>query len=386
VLAVVEMNLVRRSTWPWVLAVILPLLAVVSSTWAYPILLLLCGGMIVISLYCGRRPACVPRAAALLFLSFILLWPVFYDVTGSPQLPDMMWTDSAWRTPWREFLIQWWPIILLWGCGVVHFRAISPAVRWILVVIPLMLIGIELITVEGRYNTVEKMWGYTFGTGLIALFPIVASRAGLEEALRSWRRPGTAFPLLFRRTGLGCRVVTLLLLLSTSISLFGWLRNTYRWAPWRETAFNLEGDHYLKADDQKRRMLEILRQIKSQTFLSGKCIWCYNESPALAVFSGNRSYIAWSYFESVADYVGEATYREKLNNDFYAGTLPDPLRFLRDNKITGVLIWPNDNIPDALLATLSKQLASAYEYIDCRGEAGNNAGVFLLRPLPENHP
>jgi hypothetical protein len=88
----------------------------------------------------------------------------------------------------------------------------------------------------------------------------------------------------------------------------------------------------------------------------------------------------------VADYVGEATYREKLNNDFYAGTLPDPLRFLRDNKITGVLIWPNDNIPDALLATLSKQLASAYEYIDCRGEAGNNAGVFLLRPLPENHP
>jgi hypothetical protein len=122
---------------------------------------------------------------------------------------------------------------------------------------------------------------------------------------------------------------------------------------------------------------------RSSTFLSGKCVWCYNESPAPAVFTGNRSYIAWSYFESVADYPDEATRREKLDNDFYSGAIPDPIKFLQSNKISGVIIWPDDNISDDFLATLTRQLASSYEYIDCRGTGDKNAGVFLLRPLPD---
>jgi hypothetical protein len=104
----------------------------------------------------------------------------------------------------------------------------------------------------------------------------------------------------------------------------------------------------------------------------------------LATLTGNRSYSAWFYFESVADYEDEALYRSKLNNDFYAGALPDPLKFVRDNNITGVLIWPGDNIPDNILGALRKALAADYEYIDCRGAGGSNAGVFLRRPLPRD--
>jgi hypothetical protein len=386
VFVVAELILLRRTIWPWAMAVLLPLLAVVSSTWAYPISILLCGGMVIIAVVYGRRPASLPLAGAILVASFILLWPSFYDVTSSPQAPDIMWTKPEWAAPWREFLVQWWPIILLWSCGCFYAREISPSVRWILVVIPLMLIGIEWITVEGRYNTVEKMWGYTYGTGLIALFPLVAQRSGLDEIgnIVSQRGPLGILLLLGRRTGLGCRLITLLLLFSASVSLWYWMANKLRWAAWNGGICNLEGDHYITIDDQKKKMLQILMQVKNETFLSGKCIWCYNESPALAVFSGNRSYIAWSYFESVADYVDEATYREKLNNDFYSGAMADPLKFLQGNKITGVIIWPDDNIPDAYLATLTKDLTSSYEYIDCRASDNRNAGVFLLRPLPEN--
>jgi hypothetical protein len=129
-------------------------------------------------------------------------------------------------------------------------------------------------------------------------------------------------------------------------------------------------------------MLHIMEQVKKATFLSGKAAWCYNEAPALAVFTGNRSYSAWFYFESVANYPREAEYRSGRNNDFYAGAIADPLKFLHDNNITGVVIWPDDAIPDDYLATLQTKLASDYEYIDCKGEGAQNAGIFLRRPLP----
>jgi hypothetical protein len=128
----------------------------------------------------------------------------------------------------------------------------------------------------------------------------------------------------------------------------------------------------------------VVGQTKHLTYLSGKCIWCYNEAPTLAVFTGNKSYIAWSWFETLTNRINEPDYREKLDNDFYSGAMTNRLQFLHDNQIAGVLVWPDDEISDDLLAGLRKELEPAYEYIDCKGEGAQNAGVFLLRPLPQN--
>ncbi len=104
-------------------------------------------------------------------------------------------------------------------------------------------------------------------------------------------------------------------------------------------------------------------------------------SPALATFTGNKSYIAWFWFESLTDYKDESDARKKLNDDFYSdSSTMDRLRFLQSNKITGVLIWPDDDISDDLLNKLSAQLDPAYDYVDCKGDGQKNAGVFLLRP------
>jgi hypothetical protein len=431
VFVVAELTLLQRSVWPWLMAVLTPLLAVDSSTWAYPIAVLLCGGTVALALLLGRRPAELVSSALILLGALILLWPSLYDVTSSPEVPDIMRTKTEWLVSWREFLVQWWPIILLWICGCCLFRQLSFGARWTLVVIPLMLIGVEIITIEGRYNTIEKMWGYTWGTGLITLFPIVAMRAHLEEvgsylneqfslvwgkwleyyraAVRptwfeqSWALLGSIFiflwwlirrsvglprkfieflGLLFFNEGLVFRVITGVLLFSATVALYAWIDNTVKWAPWKDTVFHLEGNGYVVRDDQKKKMLHVMEQVKRATFLSGKSAWCYNESPSLAVFTGNRSYSAWYYFESVANYPQEAEYRSNLNNDFYSGAMADPLKFLHDNNITGVVIWPDDAIPDNYLATLKTKLAADYDYIDCKGEGAQNAGVFLLRPLP----
>jgi hypothetical protein len=360
VLVIAELVYVRRTVWPWVLAAITPILATATSAWALPITALLCWVTIPIALISGRRPASIPTVSLAFLIGLILLWPAFYQVSSSPQFPPIMWTNPQSRVSALEFLVQWWPIILLWICGCVCFRTLSFGIRWVLVIIPIMLIGIELVTVDTRYNMIEKMWGYTWAVGLIALFPIVASRAGV------------AF-----------RIITVVLLLSALISLSVFVKEVCG-GTWDGAAFHLEGSRYITFNDQKNRMLQVLTQTKGATYLSGKCVFCYNEAPALAVFTGNKSYIAWSWFESLTNYIHEAEYREKLNNDFYSGALTDRLHFLQANKITGVLVWPGDDLSDDFLAGLRKDLEPTYEYIDCKGDDQKNAGVFLIRPLPEN--
>ncbi len=84
----------------------------------------------------------------------------------------------------------------------------------------------------------------------------------------------------------------------------------------------------------------------------------------------------------MANYPEEAEFRSCLNNDFYSGAMTDRLKFLRGNNVTGVVIWPDDQLSDDYLAKLKTEIASEYDDIDCKGEGAQNAGVFLLRPLP----
>ena len=123
-----------------------------------------------------------------------------------------------------------------------------------------------------------------------------------------------------------------------------------------------------------------MNRTKHVTYLTGKCInFNYYEAPALAVFTENRSYATWTYFESVANYREEAEYREKQNNDFYSGAMLKRLQFLQSHNVHGVIVWPDDNISNDALEALAKELDSDYEYIDCRGDGDKNAGVFVLR-------
>jgi hypothetical protein len=257
--------------------------------------------------------------------------------------------------PPLEFLVQWWPILLLWVCAACSFTSLSFGVRWFLAVVPIMLVWIETVTIESRYNTIEKMWGYTWAVGLVGLFPVVAARAN-------------AF----------FRIVVIAILINAAFGLYAYVHNVTG-GSWDGATLHLEGDRYITNDPQQKRMLDVLGQFKHAIFLTGRCEYCYNEAPALAVFTGNQSYSAWYWFESNAGNPDEADTREKQNNDFYSGAMPNRLDFLRSKQIDGVLIWPGDAITDAALAALQKDLAPDYDYIDCKGEGAANAGVFVKK-------
>ena len=388
VLVVAEVFTARRSIWPWVLGALMPMLTATASAWAMPITTLLCWSMLPKAWYFGRRPGPMNVTLGILFASVTVFWPAFFDVTSNPHVPSLKWIDPLDRVPLMEFLVQWWPIIVLWivtaSCVVVALNAwLKPAtaekkpanpgrlaaldetltrfglsfgVIGFLVTVPLMLLLIENFTIESRYNTIEKMWGYTWAVGLAGFFPIVASRAKVAGLM-----------------------VAIVLIAYDSVSLGAFTYDLYANGSWDNSRFHLEGDQYLQHDEQSRRMLTAVGQYKRAIFLSGKCAYCYYEAPALTVFTGNQSYIAWSWFESNANNPDEATAREKQDNDFYSGAMTNRLDFLRNKDITGVLIWPGDQISDDALAALKTDLAPDYDYIDCKGPGPNNAGVFVKK-------
>jgi hypothetical protein len=351
----VELLRKERANWPWIGAALVPFLAIVTSTWALPITGLLCGGGLVAAWRNGRRPENEMFVGGAIAVGLICLWPTLLSLFSTPNSPPVMWTRPEWRTPLDEFLIQWWPVIVLWLALFLGWRKLPPSIQWAHAVVPLMLVGIELITIEdGRYNTIEKMWGYTFGVGLVSFFPVVAARRGV-----------------------GNRVITGLVAVSSVIALLGWLHGSFKWTDWKGNAFHLEGNGILRLDPQRARLLQALSPLHGATILTGKVIWDYNDSPALAVFSGNRTYIAWTWSEFHYGHGGENDFRAKQVNDFYAGTLADPLAFLEGHDIAAVVVWPDDAIPDDLLAKWRQQLAPSYAYVDCRGDGPNNAGIFL---------
>jgi hypothetical protein len=356
VLIVAELAAARRTTWPWVLGAVMPMLASTASAWALPVTTLLCWGALPMAWFAGRRPASLNASLWTLFGSVTLLWPAFFNSTSNPHVPEITWIDPLNRTPPLEFLVQWWPILLLWICTLCYVRSLSFGVRWFLIVVPLMLLWIDSVTIESRYNTIEKMWGYTWAVGLVGLFPIVASRANPA-----------------------CLLVAIFLIAYDSIRLGVSLHDLPGNATWDDSRFHLEGYRYITHEPQQKRMLDVLSQYKQAIFLTGVGDYCYYEAPALTVFTGNLSYSAWYWFESNANNPDEANARNKLNRAFYSGDMPNRLEFLRDKNVTGVLIWPGDNIADDKLAALKTDLAPEYDYIDCKGAGPNNAGVFVKK-------
>ncbi len=57
-----------------------------------------------------------------------------------------------------------------------------------------------------------------------------------------------------------------------------------------------------------------------------------------------------------------------------------PLLYLRQRNIAAVVIWPDDDIKDDVLAKLKQQLAPLYQYEDLRDLDNHdppNCGIFL---------
>ena len=360
VFTVVEILRKEKSNLPWICAILIPPLIVITTMWLVIIDGILCLSAVTLALIIGRRPVDWRWVAYGIGLGLILLWPTFSDITTAPQGGSITWNPPGWRTPFWEFVVQFWPVIFLWLTACFFWKQIPVGARLVHAFIPIFLIGIELFNIENdRYNTYEKMWGPVYSAGLVCFFP-----------------------LMWTNRNLLARVLGVVIMICAFVSLGGRIHSQLSWIPWDSGLFNLQGDGYLTADPQKKRMIQVLSQLRNATVLAGHCEYNYYESPAVTVFTDNRCYIAWFFSEERFGHGGESGVRTQLNNDFYAGKCKDPLGFLTANAIDAVIIWPGDKLSDDFVAQLKTQLAPTYQYEDCRQGGADNAGVFLRRPLP----
>jgi hypothetical protein len=350
----------RRINWPWVCLLLVPLLSMLAAAWYLLLCGFLCGGTLVLALILRRRPQNWRFVLGATALAIVLMWPALTAFATWPDGQPVGWTQADSRTPFWIFVFQWWPIYIPWIVLCFLWRRVGAGVRWLHAAVALMFIGVELVTVGGwRWDTVEKMWGGLFGLGLVALAP----------------------PLMVMRH-FAARGVVALIFAATLVSFAARVGRARQWIDWDQGFLRLDGASYLRDDPQKARMLQVMGQLHGRTILAGVCDWNYTPPVAFADFTSNRCYVAWFSTEEISGHGEEARFRTALNNQFYAGKMPQPLPFLHGNRIDAVIIAPEDKISDALLAQLKGSLAPDYEYIDCRGDGAENAGVFLIRPLP----
>lgn len=359
-LAALEILGDRRGNWPWICLLLVPPLSMLAAAWYVPLCGLLSAGSLALGLVLRRRPKDWRVVLGGALAGLVLLSPALEAFLTWRNGQSMNWTPDHERTPFWVFVIQWWPIYLPWTVLCFLWRRLDAGVRWLHGAIGFLFVFVELVTFgDWRWDTVEKMWGGLFGLGLVALLP----------------------PLLASRN-FAARVTLLLIFLATLVTWGGRLRNAERWIDWDEGFLHLDGSSYLREDPQDSLMLKALGRLHARTILAGVSRWNYSPPVGLAVFTENRCYVAWYSTEEICGHGDEALARTALNNTFYAARMEHPLAFLRANKIDAVLVAPEDKIGDGRLEQLKESLAPDYDYVDCKAGQPENAGVFLIRPLP----
>ena len=359
-LCVNEVFASTRSNWPWICLLVLPMIVIITSAWFFFIVLFFCFGSMALALVASRRPENWRMVAVGALVALVLVWPAVSSlIISAPVYPHMFsWTSPDFRTPLWMFLMQWWPVYLPWIFLCFVWTRLNLVARWLHAGLAVLFIWVEFVTVGDRPLEIEKMWGAIYAAGLV-----------------------TVLPLALAQRGVAFRFLEVAMILATAICFGWWLKVDYSTIDW-PCFCRLQGDYYIRVDPQRRRLLQVMSQFHGATFLPGKSVWAYNQAPAAIDFTENRCYIAWSFQEDECGHPDEPAYRNKLNNQFYAGEMKDPLPFLSANNISAVLIWPEDKISDALIDQFKKQLGSQFYYVDCRMDLPDNAGLFVRQKFP----
>jgi len=358
-LSLVEILRRRRTNWPWICMGAIPFFTVVTMTWG----LVLEGPILLAALFWISRERFSPHSMRFVILGLgglvILLLPAVLQFSGTTGYPGGHWERSDQRTPLWLFTVLWWPVYLPWIAMLFIWPRLSPALKSLVVVLPLVLLGMEVYAVGIRMDWTGKLWGFIYAMAWVTFFP----RICVERAY-------------------GFRLLVALLIFSGMVSLASWAGSAYRRIiVATDDILNFEGTSHLSHSPLRGPLLTTISRMKGQTIISGKSARLDVQSPALAAFTGNYVYVSWSEFDDLlagGNTHEGATQREQEINAIYDGKNENPLPFLRSNAIAALVIYPDDTIPASVVERLKTELAPDYEYDDCT-DGKTASGVFVFR-------
>ena len=359
-LSLVEILRRRRTNWPWICMGAIPFFTVVTTTWG----LVLEGPILLAALYWIWRERFLPRSRRFVVFGLggliVLLLPAVLQFSGTTGYPGGHWESYGQRTPLDLFTALWWPVYLPWIGMLFLWARLSPALKSLVVVLPLVLLGMEVYAVGIRMDWTGKLWGFIYAMAWVAFLPRICMERG--------------YPF---------RLLVAALVFSGVVSLASWSGHAFRRiCATRDDILHLDGTPHLSLSPLRGPILAVISRMKGQTILSGKSARLDVESPALAAFTGNYVYVSWSEFDDLlagGDTHGGAALREKEVNAIYDGANTNPLPFLLANNIAAVVIYPDDNIAASVVERLKAELAPDYRYNDFT-DGKTPAGVFVYRP------
>jgi hypothetical protein len=350
----------RATNWSWICLGASPLLMLITSTWGLPIV----APLTLLTFACCayyRLPPENPRFVLLaLGLIIALLEPTYSEFLTSNIIPIHGIALPDTHTQLVEFLLYWWPIYLPWFALLLAWHRMAIVTRIIWVLLPVFYFSVEYYNVGQRTDMTGKLWGFIWAAGWSVFFPTIALQRGKVF-----------------------RTLTGVLVMSSLVSLGGWTWWTWKTAAPVGDSLHLEGTGALRTDPLKLPLLLAADTMKGKILLTGRTWWSLCDSPALACFTHNYSYINGStYCDAVfcPGTQGEAFKRDNEVTDFYNGKTKDPLIFLREHNIAAVVIFPDDQIADNVVEQLKHQLWPSYFYRDFRGDGTPNSGIFIFNP------
>lgn len=352
----VEMARRRRSNLPWIGCGTCCVLLLLCSTWGLPFAAALAAIARVWSLGAKTGPRdwrIVIRSSGVIGICLTPLC-LYYLQTQAPAPAPIAPQE---KTQLFEFIVQWWPIYLPLAALLFSWRSLHPVTGIVVVLVAASLVLMEHWTIADRLDMTGKVWGFLYGAAWAVLIPNLARNP-------SWATRGTLA----------------LLIGMAAVSICFWIDYTDRTIS--DDRWHLDGVGDYRTDPVKGRILDSLAGLDHQVIITGKCEWAYNEAPLLVAFSRNYDYVA-DDFDCDNHFnpgnFGEGKRRADEVNAFYEGKDTNPLGFVLDRRIAAVVIWPEDAIPDAVLAQLRTDLKSQYYYRDCRDQPTDqpNGGVFF---------
>lgn len=356
----------HRSNWPWVGLILTPFLMLITSTWGTPMV----GVLLIMGLVVAVWQRCWPEnlrlVAGVLIVTELLLVPTLEDFLASQIFYFRDFIDPNTRTQLFEFLIYWWPIYLPWIALFFAWKRLSAGVRIVMILTPIAFEVVEWITFGVRIDMTGKIWGYIWGMAWSVMFPALAMQRGWVY-----------------------RSLLVLLLTSAAVSMVAWIDYTKRTINWDDMP-SLAGTGSIHRNEHKASILKQLSLMRGKIIQPGSPAWNCPDSGTLANFSLNYAYIDGCFYidNTFCPGTGEVgSQRHLAMTDFYEGKIADPLTFARQRGLDAIVIWPDDNTSDELLAKFKKGLSPLYEYIDFRQDGDPpNAGIFIYRSSAESLP
>ncbi|HRE06433.1 MAG TPA: DUF2298 domain-containing protein [Opitutaceae bacterium] len=268
------------------------------------------------------------------------------------QQSSLKLTSLAERTPIGQWVLMFWPVLLLLVLGIWSRRrpgfTLFLTVTWALLLIfaDVVLYDDLLGGTWNRYNSTLKWWPWIYAGMIITL---AANNLDSPSRFCRW---GTVLGLI-------------------TMSLYGGRLAHAFVVREKPSAFKLSGHHWITQHQVNNNVVRALASRPDGIALESGPVRENSEHSVLTLFGGKQAYLGWVAHQDVfwRDGHPEIERRRREIEAFYSNRMPDPLDWLVRRDIRYVLWLQRDNgDSNRLYRILGDKIASEYEWYGVLGE------------------